>query len=207
MVIPLRVGERAIGTLDVQSRKSNAFMPEDILVIQSLGDQIAIAIENARLYERNRELAVLEERNRLARDLHDSVSQSLYSLSLMAEGWKRLVKAGKEGNVEDYASRFVEITQQALKEMRLLIYEMRPPNPGTRRVACRFAGNVLTLWNAAPESKLILSLMSSFTCPHPLKKSLYWIAQESLNNALKHAESQPGKTSTFMFKNPISSWK
>ena len=62
LVIPLRIGKRVIGTLDVQSNKLNDFEEEDVVVIQSLGDQISIAIENARLYQRSRELAVLEER-------------------------------------------------------------------------------------------------------------------------------------------------
>ena len=69
LVVPLRVGNRVIGTLDVHSTQPDRFTPEDVLVLQSLGDQISIAIENARLYEQSRELAVLEERNRLAREL------------------------------------------------------------------------------------------------------------------------------------------
>ncbi len=203
LVIPLSVGDRSIGTLDVQSREANSFSQEDVLVLQSLGDQIAIAIENARLYQRNSELAVLEERNRLARDLHDSVSQSLYSLSLMAEGWKRLVKSGKQGNVEDYTDRFAEITQQALKEMRLLIYEMRTP-------ALEQDGLIGTLrqrldaveQHAGIETAFIVDELFSLVAP--IEQALYWIAQESLNNALKHSQANKvtihlSKTQTHIF--------
>ncbi|MBE2271845.1 MAG: GAF domain-containing protein, partial [Anaerolinea sp.] len=92
LVIPLKVNDKVIGTLDIHSVNQNQFTQEDVRVNQSLGDQIAIAIENAHLYERSRELAIIEERTRLARDLHDSVIQSLYSLSLLAEGWRRRVE-------------------------------------------------------------------------------------------------------------------
>ena len=188
LIIPLRVAENIIGSLDIQSKKEESFSPEDILLLQSLGDQIAIAIENARLYQQNRELAVLEERNRLARDMHDSVSQSLYSLSLMAEGWKRLVKAGKEANVEHYANRFAEITQQALKEMRLIIYEMRPSclsQDGLLEALRQRLGAVEE--HAGIKTELVMEELVSF--PAPVEEALYWIVQESLNNTLKHAQA------------------
>ena len=107
LVVPLQLGDRILGTLDVNSTQVNAFTPEDVLVIRSLGDQIAIAIENARLYDRSRELAVMQERNRLARELHDSVTQSLYSVMLLTEGWRRTVQASGGGSiyVEDYLAR------------------------------------------------------------------------------------------------------
>ena len=188
LIIPLRVAEKPIGSLNIQSQQGDSFSPEDILLLQSLGDQIAIAIENARLYQQNRELAVLEERNRLARDMHDSVSQSLYSLSLMAEGWKRLVKAGKEANVEHYANRFAEITQQALKEMRLIIYEMRPSclsQDGLIEALRQRLGAVEE--HAGIKTKLVVEEFVSF--PPPVEEALYWIVQESLNNTLKHAQA------------------
>ena len=71
LVVPLSIGDRILGTLDVQSKHADAFCADDLLVFQSLGAQIAIAIDNAHLYQRNRELAIIEERNRLARELHE----------------------------------------------------------------------------------------------------------------------------------------
>ena len=97
LVVPLYLAEQVIGTLDVHDARSAAFSAEDVLVIQSLGDQIAVAIENARLYDQSRELAILEERTRLARELHDSVTQSLYSVVLLSEGWRRQLERGRCG--------------------------------------------------------------------------------------------------------------
>jgi len=186
LVIPLRLGEQVIGTLDVHSAQVNAFTPEDGLVIQSLGDQIAVAIENARLYDRSRELAVLQERTRLARELHDSVTQSLYSLTLLTEGWRRLADAGSKAHVQDYLIRIGEITQQALKEMRLLIHELRPP-------ALEQEGLVGALHQrldavekrAGVEARILMDDLIEL--PATVEEELYRIAQEALNNALKHA--------------------
>lgn len=188
LVVPLRVGDRIIGTLDVHSSKINAFTKEDTLVIQSLGDQIAVAIENARLYDQSKDIAVLEERNRLARELHDSVTQSLYSLVLFTEGWKRMIKNDGVDNFEEYLSRTGEIAEQSLKEMRLLILELRPP-------ALEQEGLVGALQKRldAVEQRVGISarvVMEDFIeFPAPVEEELYRIAQEALNNSLKHARA------------------
>ena len=69
---------------------------------------------------------MLQERNRLARELHDSVTQSLHSSTLLAEAGQRLLSSGDIERVRGYLIRLGEISQQALKEMRLLVYELRP---------------------------------------------------------------------------------
>lgn len=188
LVAPLKVGDRVIGTLDVHDSKLNAFAEEDILVLQSLGDQIAVAIENAQLYDKSKELAVLEERNRLARELHDSVTQSLYSLVLFTEGWRRMLRSDGGEKVEEYLSRIGEIAQQALKEMRLLILELRPP-------LLEQEGLVGALQKRldAVEKRVGISarvVMEDFIeVPALLEEELYRIAQEALNNSLKHAKA------------------
>ncbi len=188
LVIPLRLGDHVIGTLDVLSTTVNAFTEEDLLVIQSLGDQIAIAIENARLYDRSRELAVLEERTRLARELHDSVTQSLYSLVLLAEGWRRMVNNGDRTQIEDYLGRIGEIAQQSLKEMRLLIHELHPPVLEREGLV----GALRQRMDAVEERVGIearVLMEELIELPVAVEEGLYRIAQEALNNALKHADS------------------
>ncbi len=197
LVVPLRVGNRVIGTLDVHATQPARFTPEDVLVLQSLGDQISIAIENARLYEQSRELAVLEERNRLARELHDSVIQSLYSLSLMAEGWRRLANAGGELRTEDYLRRFGEITQQALKEMRLLVYEMRPPVLEQEGLIGALRQRLDAVeQRSGVEARLIAEELVDL--PLQAEAEIYWIAQEALNNSLKHAGATAVSIHTYL---------
>jgi len=189
LVIPLQLGDRVIGTLDVQSSQVDAFAEEDVLLIQSLGDQIAVAIDNARLYDRSRELAVLEERTRLARELHDSVTQSLYSLLLLTEGWRRTASADAKEHVEDYLRRIGEITQQALKEMRLLIHELRPlalEEVGLHGALLRRLDAVEK--RAGVDARILADDLVDLA--PPVEEGLYRIAQEALNNALKHAEAE-----------------
>lgn len=187
LVVPLRLGVQVIGTLDVHNSKVDAYSTEDILLIQSLADQIVVAIENAHLYDQSRELAVLEERNRLARELHDSVTQALYSLVLLSEGWRRTIHSTGSSMSEEYLNRIGEISHQALKEMRMLIHELRPP-------ALEQEGLVGALQKRfdAVEKRVGIEarvVMEDFIeLPGPIEEGLYRIALEALNNSLKHAE-------------------
>jgi len=186
LVVPLRVGGQVIGTLDVQSAEVNAFYPEDVLVIQSLGDQVAVAIENARLYDRSRELAVVQERNRLARELHDSMTQSLYSLVLFAGAGRKAVEAGRLERVKRHLIRVEQSAQQALKEMRLLVFELRPPTLEKEGLAGALRQRLDAVEDrVGVETHLLVE--GTVELPAFLEDGLYRIAQEALNNALKHA--------------------
>lgn len=132
--------------------------------------------------------AALEERQRLARELHDSVTQSLYSLTLLAEASRRTAQHGDVNRVVDNLTRLGETAQQALKEMRLLVYELRP-------LALEQAGLAEALQHrldavekrAGVDAKLRVDL--NMELPPQVENSLYRIAQEALNNSLKHAEA------------------
>jgi signal transduction histidine kinase len=132
------------------------------------------------------ELATIKERNRLARELHDSVTQSLYSLILLAGGWRRLAARGELTSVEDSLAEIEEVAQQALKEMRLLIYELRPPALDSEG----FLGALHQRLNAVEkragiEARLIADDVVNL--PPEIEEALYAITIEALNNALKHA--------------------
>jgi len=186
LVIPLRIGGRVLGTLDVQSAQMNAFSEEDVRIMQSMGDQVAVAIENARLYDRSRTLAVLEERNRLAHELHDSVTQSLYSLVLFAGAGQEIVEAGLLEPVKQYLQRIEETAQQALKEMRLLVYELRPPTLEEEGLLGALRQRLKAVEERAGiDARLLVE--GDVDLPAPLQERLYRIAQEALNNALKHS--------------------
>jgi nitrate/nitrite-specific signal transduction histidine kinase len=186
LVVPLRVGDRLVGTLDVQSVEADAFTSEDVLVIQSLGDQIAIAIDNARLYRQARQVATLEERQRLARELHDSVTQSLYSLTLLAEGGRRLAHTGQLKNAETRFADLWEIARQSLKEMRLLVYELRPPVLEKEGLVGALQRRLDAVeGRAGVEARLLVD--RDVALPTAVEEALYRIALEALNNALKHA--------------------
>jgi signal transduction histidine kinase len=100
---------------------------EEVALLTSIADQVAVAVENARLHQRAEQAAVMEERARLARELHDSVTQSLYSVTLLADATQDFAAAGEWERVKHYLGRVSETARQALKEMRLLLYELQPP--------------------------------------------------------------------------------
>ncbi len=188
LVVPLRRGERVIGTLDVQSSNPNAFTKEDVLVIQSLGDQIAIAIENARLYDQSRALAVLEERQRLARELHDSVTQSLFSLDLHAKAVSAYLKKDAE-QAEAQVREMRRITHDALSEMRSLIYDLRPSaleEYGLVAALRELIGRVRR--PGCPE--ILLDARNERRLSREVEQGLFRIGQEALSNAIKHANAR-----------------
>jgi nitrate/nitrite-specific signal transduction histidine kinase len=189
LVFPLVVGGQKIGTLNVLHSDASEFRTDDIMVLQSLADQIAVAIHNARLYERSEELAILKERNRLARDLHDAVTQSIYSLVTFAGAGRRMLEHDQPRKVHGYLERIERNAQQALKEMRLLLYELRPPCLNDEG----FVGAIQQRLNAVERrAGISASVIIDGEVSFPLygEKDLYYIIQEALNNALKHASAQ-----------------
>jgi nitrate/nitrite-specific signal transduction histidine kinase len=128
MWVPLVVRDRLIGLLSITSSEPDAYACRDAELARAIARQAAVAIENARLHERARHAAVLEERQRLARELHDSVTQSLYSIALYAEAAERALADGEIEPAAANVGGLGETTQEALGEMRLLLFELRPPH-------------------------------------------------------------------------------
>ena len=187
-VVPIKIKGEVIGILNVESEELNAFDKNDIVILQTMADQAAVAMENALLYKRTHQLAVLEERQRLARDLHDSVAQALYSQTLYGEAAARQLKAGNMDLAIAHVDQLRQIAQQALQEMRLLIFELRPPilvEEGLlRALQVRLEA---VEQRAGREVQFIVE--GNINIPAKLELPLYRIAQEALNNALKHAKA------------------
>jgi GAF domain-containing protein len=121
MWVPMVVRDRAIGLLSLTSPRVDAFDARDATLALAIARQAAVAIENARLHERARQAAVLDERQRIARELHDSVTQSLYAIALYAEATSRAIVDGDHGSASANLQQISESTQEALGEMRLLL--------------------------------------------------------------------------------------
>jgi len=202
LTVPMKVQQRVIGVLDVASETANAYDEMDLIVLQSLADQAAVALENARLYEQTHRLAVLEERQRLARELHDSVTQALYGMTLYTAATSDLLAAGDSATAAKHLCIMQETAQLALSEMRLLIFQLRSP---TLR-----DGLATALQERLESVEQRSGIKTTFTSSGSgcvdvrIDEDLYRIAQEALNNVLKHARAQtvavhlhqaPGRTS------------
>ncbi len=202
-IAPLVSRGQVLGTLFVVTRGRRNFSQQDIELLTSIGGQVGVAVENAQLYEQAQQVAVVEERQRLARELHDSATQSLHSSTLLAEAGQRLAGVGDLERTRHYLVRLGEISQQALKEMRLLVYELRP-------MALQEVGLVRALQQrldaverrAGVDARLVVvggePEDASVDLPAAVEGAFYRIAQEALNNALKH--SQPSSVTVTLRK-------
>lgn len=130
--------------------------------------------------------AAQDERQRLARDLHEAVTQSLYSASLMAEAARRHSVSADLSVTGDYISRLSELSQQALRQLRLLVYELRPTLLEQEGLVGALRHRLEAVeQRAGIQARLVEQ--GPVDVPPGLQAELFWIAQEALNNALKHS--------------------
>jgi signal transduction histidine kinase len=187
LAVPLKVQDKTIGVINVESERPDAFDESDLTVLQSLANQAAIAIDNARLYEQAQKLAVMEERQRLARELHDAVTQTLFSASLIAEAVPDLWESDQEEG-RALLAELRQLSRGALAEMRTLLLELRP----AVLVEANLADLLRQLGEAAAgRSGIPVTVAVDDLCPLPeeVHVGLYRIAQEALNNVVKHAQA------------------
>lgn len=193
--VPIKTKGKVIGVFSILGESDRIFSNDEISLLTSIGEQIGVVVDNARLYNQSRKLAVLEERRRLARELHDAVTQSLYSLTLFAESGQRSLKTGNYLDADFFYGELGKTAESALREMRLLLYELRP-------VALEKEGllDAIQYRLDAVERRLgIKALMISeckFIFPYQVEQELYRIIQEALNNILRHSSA---KTVTISF--------
>jgi len=187
MGVPLALKDRIIGMLALSHQRPSFYTERHASLVGAIASQVAVAIENARLYEQAQQLAAVEERQRLARELHDSVSQALYGIALSATAAQTLM--GDEPSPARQRVDFV-MTQAraAMAEMRALIFELRPE-------ALAEEGLVAALLKQtdAMAARYGLLIDTQFSEEPPLglaeKEALYRIAQEALHNVVKHAQA------------------
>jgi len=187
LAVPIKIGEKLIGVMDIEADHPLAFNEFDVFTVQALSDQIAVALENIRLYEQAQELATMKERSRLARDLHDAVSQTLFSASIIAEVLPRLwEKSQDEGRRRLEEIR--QLTRGALAEMRTLLFELQPAALADAELAYLLHQLAESITG---RTRIAVKVLVEGDCDLPpnIKVALYRITQEALNNVAKHANA------------------
>jgi len=188
MHVPVVVDGHVFGVFTVAYVQPRAFDAEDQRLILALAQRVAMAITNARTYQQAQQAATLEERQRLARDLHDAVTQTLFSASLIADVLPRLWQRDPDA-AASRAEELGELTRGALAEMRTLLLELRPgalTESGLAELlmqlgqATRGRARVPVRVDAGSDTEL----------PPEVKVGFYRIAQEALSNVTKHAGAQ-----------------
>ena len=186
--VPIRASGQTMGVLSVFLRNEPRLAIDDVEVLSSVAGQLGRAVERIELRRQAEHAIIVEERQRLARDLHDSITQLLCSQALLAEASRKFVEAGEAAAATPYLNQLVETAHQALKEMRLMIYDLRPSaleKEGlVRALQCRLEA-------VEQRAGVQASLVGCITTPlsRQEEEGLYRIAQELLNNVLRHAEA------------------
>jgi PAS domain S-box-containing protein len=187
MAAPLMVNDEMIGGLFLSSTASDSYTAHHAELVMAMANHAAIAIENARLHDQSRMVAVLEERQRLARELHDSVTQALFGISLHAE-----TAQARMGHDPARAARsldyVVELAQTGMAEMRALLFELRPESLEQEGLVAAIEKQAAAL-RARHHIAVETDLGPEPDVPLPAKEALYRIAQEAMQNTIKHAEA------------------
>jgi len=185
LAVPIIVGDEVYGGIALYYSEPREFPEEEIELAGAFGDQVALAIENSRLRDQVQEAAALAERERLARDLHDAVTQTLFSAGLIAEAlprvWERDPERAREGLEE-----LRQLTQGASAEMRTLLLELRPAAL-TEKPLGELLGHLTDAVTSRTRVPVTLTVEGDGSLPPEVQIALYRIAQEALNNIVKHA--------------------
>jgi signal transduction histidine kinase len=188
LAIPIKIGDDTIGVLDIQSIETDAFDEIDLFTLQTLGDQLAVAIENARLYQESRDMAILEERNRMAREIHDTLAQGFAGVILQLEAAEQALHEDAD-DAHVHLDRARRLAKESLNEARRSVWALRPQvldqlpfMQALQQQVERFNSDTGIQVNLSkPQNEQILS--------HEIENALLRICQEALTNIKKHARA------------------
>jgi PAS domain S-box-containing protein len=185
--LPLVTRYRTVGAIFFCYLPGQEPGEDEQVFLRAVADQAAVALENARLFAEARGKAALEERQRLARELHDSVSQALYGIALGARTARKLVDQNPR-LVDDPLDYVLSLAEAGLAEMRALIFELRPESLETEGLVAALEKQAAAL-RARYEIEVKTSLCAEPEASPGAKEAIYRIAQEALHNTVKHARA------------------
>jgi PAS domain S-box-containing protein len=184
----IRSKGKILGVISLIGECLNKNDLEMIQLLSSIADEIGLAVESTRLRKQAQESLIFEERQRLARDLHDSVSQSLYGLVLSADISKKLLKLKEFETLEETIKDIETFALQSLREMRLMLFELRPLSFESEGLSGALELRLNTVERRAG-LKTSLDIIGEELLFSPLDLEIYRIVTEALNNALKHSNA------------------
>jgi two-component system, NarL family, sensor histidine kinase DevS len=196
--IPLETSENLVGVLSVATRNKTPIDERDIRLLTAVANWAALAIENARLHQNARRLAVLEERERIGMDLHDGIIQSIFGVGLSLENVSHLVKENPQ-KAQEGIKHSIEDLNQTIRDLRSYILDLRPRQlngeglmDGLRRLISEYRAHTLA------EAALTGPKEPLDDLPQSHSLALFHICQESLANAAKHAAAKRVEVSVWV---------
>lgn len=189
LAVPMRLGDRVVGALVVQSLRPNAFDGEDLFTVQTIAGQVAVALENARLFEAERslrDLSIAEERNRMAREIHDTLAQGFMGIIMHL---RAMQGAADPATASLHRAEAETLARESLQEARRSVWNLQP-----HRLEGKSLGEALAAEVAAIERRTALSVELTVAGDLPqlspaAEAALLRIAQEALHNAMKYARA------------------
>ncbi|MBN9390929.1 MAG: GAF domain-containing sensor histidine kinase [Chloroflexi bacterium] len=189
--VPLYVKNKNYGALTLYYREKRQVSADDIALALAFADQATLAIETARLYNEAQGKAALVERQRLARELHDSVSQALFGIALGTNSAIMLLEQNRDASRVQQALEYVlSLAETGMAEMRALIFELRPESLETEGL---LAGIIKQATSLKSRHRIEVQLELGEEEPElslDVKEALYRICQEALHNIIKHAHAK-----------------
>jgi signal transduction histidine kinase len=188
IIVPMTVRGTHIGAATFVSAESGRhFSLDDLALAQEIAQRGAVAVDNARLYAQARQAAVIEERQRFSRDLHDAVSQTLFSANIIAQTAVRMWSKKPE-SVPEWLDKLQRMNQGALAEMRTLLLELRPEGLYTSSLP-DLLRQLVDAVQARREINVKLDVRLERTLPPDVHEMFYRVTQEALNNVIKHSSA------------------
>jgi two-component system NarL family sensor kinase len=187
--IPLYVQEKKLGVMNVASPGWRSLSPEDLQLLYTIGDLLSIAVERAELFARSTRLGAVEERNRLAREIHDTLAQGLTATALQLESADALLDAGSE-KAHEPLRRALSLTRSNLEEARRSVLDLRA-SPLEGRPLSEALKALVERWEAETGIAARYGAVNgSRPLPPSVEAALYRICQEALTNVARHAGAE-----------------
>jgi nitrate/nitrite-specific signal transduction histidine kinase len=188
LAVPVRIGNKVLGVLDIESAEVDAFGEADLYTAQTLADQLAVAIENARLYEETRQMAVMEERNRMAREIHDTLAQGFSGIILQLEAAEQALSEDTLA-AERHLNQARSLARKSLTEARRSVWNLRPQALEQLPLVEAIKQEVDKFSRGIGVSAKFSISGTMHDLPPELEAGLLRICQESLTNVRKHAKA------------------
>lgn len=185
--VPLIMKKQVIGMLRIDSSEPNVYTPHHAEIALAVATQVAVAVENARLYERTQNLAILNERQRLAHELHDSVAQVLYCIELGATTAREELDNDPKQAIEPL-EYVISLAKVGLVEIRTLIFELQPESLSAEGLISALHKQVAVL-RTRYKLKVDAYLYEEPDISITIKQALYHIAREAFYNTIRHAQA------------------
>jgi len=193
MAVPIKIGKNIVGVLDLINGGNQPFGDIDLFIIWPLADQVAVALENARLHSEVREMAVIEERNRIAREIHDTLAQGFAGISMQVESARMAIHDQDTESVLRILDRIREMARDKLSEARRSVQALRPNITIQGNLETLLRGELYQLAHDMPIQHELDVVGEEPFVPPAVKVTLLRIFQEILNNIKKHAHASQVK--------------